>query len=188
MLMNSMKLKEINIDLVKTALRSREFGTKNSIAEATGLSVGTCKTILEELIQSGEAVEMNPGPSTGGRPSRRFVYNENYAYALLLYTRMEGDEKFLYASILNMMGISIFEEYYSFDEISLASIDTVISALIGQFPKISAISIGVPGIVRNGIIELCDFELLSHFPLEEYIQEKYILTQMRVELCDEHLH
>ena len=173
--MNSMRLKEINIDLVKKALRAKEFGTKNSIAEATGLSVGTCKTILEELLISGEVFEMNLGPSTGGRPSRRFVYNENYAFAILLYARMEGNENSIYASIINMRGISVFEKYYSFDEISSESIDTIISGLISSYPKINAITIGVPGIVKNGRIEICDFKLLSQLPLAEYIHEKYAL-------------
>lgn len=170
-----MKLKEINVDLVKVALKSREFGTKNSIADTTGLSVGTCKTILEELLASGEVFELEPGPSTGGRPSRRFSYNENFANVALIYARQEGEEKSLFLSVVNLYGQSIHEEYIGCSDIGPEEIDEAVKSLLERFPAIKALSIGVPGIVRSGSIDICDFNKLSHLPLQSYLEKKFRL-------------
>ena len=173
MILNTKRLKEINIDLVKTALKFNEFGTKNSIASATGLSVATCRNILDELLNTGEVKEIELGESTGGRPSRRFVYNDNYAYVAILYVRMEGDEKSIYCSVVNMLGLQIYEEYKQFEEISVKEIDQVLENLTNLYPKIQVFSLGVPGVVNNGVIGICDFERLCYIPLQEFLSNKF---------------
>ena len=173
MVLNTFKLKENNVDLVKKALKMQDFGTKNSIAQLTGLSVATCRNILQELLQTGEVLELEPGPSTGGRPSRRFSYNDNYAFAALLYLRMEGSHKKIFSSVVNMRGTQIYENHSRFDDITLKEVDSLISDLLESFPKIQVLSLGVPGIVQNGSVRQCDFDKLADIPLAEYLSEKF---------------
>ena len=173
MVLNTKRLKEINVDLVKTALKFEDFSTKNSISIATGLSVATCRNILDELMKSGEVKEIELGASTGGRPSRRFVYNQNYAYVAILYTRIEGDERSIYCSVVNMLGAQIHEEYFRFDDISVKEIDEVLIIITDLYPRIQVFSLGIPGVVRNGVVGICDFEKLCHLPLREYLMEKF---------------
>jgi predicted transcriptional regulator len=82
---NSMKLKQINVELIKSALKSKKYSTKNSIARSTGLSVGICGNILKELLLTGEVLKLKTDHSTGGRPAGRFVYNDNYAHVAAIY-------------------------------------------------------------------------------------------------------
>lgn len=173
MVLNTKRLKEINVDLVKTALKFKEFETKNSIAKATGLSVATCRNILDELVLTGEVKEIDLGASTGGRPSRRFVYNENFAYIAILYARIEGSVKSIFSSVVNMVGVATYEEYFEFEEISVKEIDQVLTKLIDLYPKIEVLSLGVPGVYQKGVIGICDFDKLSHLHLHEYLSERF---------------
>lgn len=173
MILNTKRLKEINMDLVKTALKFYDYGTKNSIASKTGLSVATCRNILNELVKTGEVKEIDLAESTGGRRSRRFVYNENFAYVAILYARIERNEPGIYCSVINMLGVQIYEEYFRFDDISVREIDEVLLHITDLYPKVQVFSLGIPGVVRKGVIGICDFKKLSHLPLEEYLTEKF---------------
>ncbi len=173
MVLNTKRLKDINVDLVKTALKFEDYSTKNNIASATGLSVATCRNILNELVKTGEVKEIELAESTGGRPSRRFVYNENFAFVAILYARMEGNDRSLYCSVVNMLGAQICEEYFPFDDISIIEIDSVLTKITESYPRIQVFSLGVPGVVRKGVIGICDFDKLSHLPLQEYLTEKF---------------
>ena len=68
---NTQQVKRINVELVKNTLRSTGVGTKSSIANLTRLSVATCGTILNELLQTGEIIDLGPDESSGGRPASR---------------------------------------------------------------------------------------------------------------------
>lgn len=63
---NTQQVKRINVELVKNTLRSMGVGTKASIANLTKLSVATCGTILNELLQTGEIIDLGPDESSGG--------------------------------------------------------------------------------------------------------------------------
>lgn len=52
------QVKDHNVKLVKDALKSLESGTKNTVAQMTGLSIATCNTILNELAESGEILKL----------------------------------------------------------------------------------------------------------------------------------
>lgn len=62
---NTQQVKRINVELVKNTLRSMGVGTKASIANLTKLSVATCGTILNELLQTGEIIDLGPDESSG---------------------------------------------------------------------------------------------------------------------------
>lgn len=173
MVFNTSKLKQINLDLIRSALKSEDYSTKNSLASLTGLSVASCKNILDELLQSGEVKEIELASSTGGRPSRRFVYNKNFAFVLLMYLRIEGKQQTIFYSIVNMLGEQLTESFDDYEQITLKEIDQTIDKLIDTYPGIKVISMGIPGIVNNGTIGNCDITTLSNIPIIEYLSEKF---------------
>lgn len=63
---NTQLVKKINVELVKSMLRTSGTGTKASIAEQTRLSVATCGTILNELVRTYEILELGWEESSGG--------------------------------------------------------------------------------------------------------------------------
>ena len=169
---NTVRIRQINTELIRSVLRQSGYGTKKSIARTTGLSIATCGNILKELLESGEVLEMDLADSTGGRPSRRFVYNQDYAHLLLMYLRQEGTEKIIYSSVINMGGKVLHEERSCFTEISLAGVNYLIDTFCSSFPRLKVIGIGVPAVVNKGIIGLCDFDFLIGFPFAEYLRKR----------------
>jgi predicted NBD/HSP70 family sugar kinase len=172
---NTVRVKQINVELVKTALKALTYGTKLTIANATGLSVATCGNILNELLDRGEVIEAEFEQSSGGRPAKRFLYNANYAYIACIYVSTDGGiYKYAYA-VTNLLG-EIIEKYMAeVASINYELIDELIGKLIGKYDNIKAVGIGVPGIVHKGVIDPCDIEMLSQIPLAAMLKAKYNL-------------
>jgi len=169
---NTAALKKINIELVKTSLKNLEYGTKSSIAQATGLSVGTCGNILKELLVTGEVLEVSHEESSGGRPARRFKYNENYGFIGCIYISLKNDIRWVNYRITNLRGEKIEEDIITSDNITYEEIDAFIDQLIKKY-NILAIGIGVPGVVNEGVIGICDIPELANINLGERLKEKY---------------
>ena len=67
---NTMRVKKMNEELVRQTLRTMRQGTKSMVAQATGLSVATCRSILIDLMNAGELVELDMEESSGADPLR----------------------------------------------------------------------------------------------------------------------
>lgn len=171
---NTAKIKQINVELVKEALIELKYGTKQSISNETGLSVATCGNILNELVESGEVIEVDLEQPSGGRPARRFIYNANFRYVAGIYVSdKEGINKITYA-VTNLVGEMIEENSIILDDISYESIVSLIGKLIERYEIIKAIGIGVPAVVYEGaIVGNCDIKELSNLPLQKQLEELF---------------
>ena len=76
----------MNVELVKMTLKGLGTATNPEITKATRLSVVTRGTILNELSQSGEILELKRDPSSGGCPTVRYEYSP---YSLSLCANRE---------------------------------------------------------------------------------------------------
>lgn len=173
MIVNTNRVREINNELIRNALKNSEYSTKNSISKETGLSISTCRNILEDMLKTGEAKEVTLTKLTGGRPSRHFVYNKSFAYVGIVYLRIEGNDYYIYSSVLNMLGESVYEATNKYTEITYQDVDYTISKMTQEFPQLQVVSIGIPGIVIDGYIGLCDVIPLRYTHLRDKIEEKY---------------
>ncbi|WP_370570236.1 ROK family protein [Paenibacillus sp. JCM 10914] len=172
---NSIRVKKINQELIKQALKMMGHGTKSTIASATGLSVATCGNILNEFLETGEVIETELEEPSGGRPARRYVYNSNFSYIACLYASSEGGQHSLTYQVTNLIGETVDK---GFQEVPLAdapAIDGIIESLIGKHPEIKALGIGIPGFVHQGVINVCDIAELLNIPLEAQLRAKYEL-------------
>lgn len=171
---NTTRIKQINVELVKDALIELIYGTKQSISNITGLSVATCGNILNGLIESGEAIEIDLEQPSGGRPARRFMYNANYSYVACIDLSYEqGIYKITYA-VTNLVGEIIEEDSIIVDNITYQIIVYQIDRLITKYKIIKAIGIGVPAVVYEGVlVGECDIKDLSNFPLERELKKVF---------------
>jgi len=171
---NTTRIKQINVELVKDALIELIYGTKQSISNITGLSVATCGNILNELIESGEVIEIDLEQPSGGRPARRFMYNANYSYVACIDLSYEqGIYKIAYA-VTNLVGEIIEEDSVIVGNITYQSIVYHIDRLLASYKIIKAIGIGVPAVVYEGVIVgECDIKDLTNFPLEKELKKVF---------------
>ncbi|WP_194758245.1 ROK family protein [Priestia megaterium] len=170
---NTASLKKINVELVKATLKGVEYATKASIAQATGLSVATCGNILKELLITGEVVEINHEESSGGRPARRFQYNKEYGFIGCMYISIKDKTRCIHYKVTNLIGEEIEEDFLILDRVTYEAFDKFIEKLTTKYKNILAIGIGVPGVVHNGIVGICDIPELIDVHLGEKLKEKY---------------
>ncbi|MGE6573640.1 ROK family protein [Paenibacillus xylanexedens] len=170
---NTQQVKRINVELVKNTLRSMGVGTKASIANLTKLSVATCGTILNELLQTGEIIDLGPDESSGGRPASRYQFNADYASVLCLIIRTEGGIHSITHTYANLNGEMADEHTLFLDEINVTVVEDLIANLIEQHHNVQAIGIGIPGVAHNGVIGICDVPELMYQPLGPRLKEQY---------------
>jgi len=171
---NTIRIKQLNVELVKDALMELTSATKLAIAKETGLSVATCGNILNELLKRGEVIELDAEEPNGGRPAKRFMYNANYCYVACIYMSCEKGVSRLTYAVVNLIGEIIEKDSVMIDVINYESIDELIGRLLAKYEIIKAIGIGVPGAVYEGVVlDNCDIKELINFPLGDQLKEKY---------------
>lgn len=169
---NTARIKQINVELVKEALKSLGEGTKQNIVEKTGLSVATCGNILRELVKTREVLEVEFAEPNGGRPARLYGYNGEYGYLLCLYLTVKKNQDFLSYKVSNLIGDLKEEQCIAVKDVDIKIIEQMIADLLKHYPQILAAGIGIPGVVREGVIGVCDEEKLAGIPIVKILEEK----------------
>ncbi len=169
----TMIVKRINIELVKATLKNMKTATKPEVAKVTGLSVMTCGTILNELLVTGEVLELEIDPSSGGRPAIRYQYNADYAQIACLYARTEGKDTFLSYQVCNLLGECLEEDSIYHELINYEVYETQLEELMSRYPQIKAAGIGVQGVVNQGVIGECDIKDLEGLSIESKLKDKF---------------
>lgn len=167
---NALVMKEININLVRRALKARKQATKQEIARETGLSTVTVNTVLQKLTETHEVYEIGLVASSGGRPAQQFGFNENHAHVLGLFTHEEQGKDIAHVRVANLFGECVYEQDVELNEITLYSFEGLIDRAIEAYPTIGAIGLGLPGVAINGQMILCDYTGLVGAPLSDYYQ------------------
>lgn len=178
---NTQLVKKINVELVKNALRTSGTGTKASVAGQTRLSVATCGTILNELVQTGEILELGWEESSGGRPARIYQFNADYASIICMIVRSEGGLQSITCSIANLNGDIIEEAVKECDEITPDTLGDWLDKMIADHPNVQAIGIGIPGVVQHGRIGICDVPALADQPLGLFLKNRYEEVEIIIE-------
>jgi predicted NBD/HSP70 family sugar kinase len=75
-------LRRVNAGKVLGVLTRARVMTGTGLIEATGLTRATVHAVCTDLIQMGWVVELDPGRTSVGRPSRRFEFNSHAGYVL----------------------------------------------------------------------------------------------------------
>lgn len=175
------KVKEINIELIKSALKNLGTATKAQIAEATDISVATCGKILNELCHTGEALEAAVASGGYGRPAKSYVYNGNYAFIACIYAEMVKGRTKISTVVSNLLGELQGESTQEADDVTYETLEEQIAVLLRKYPKLRAVAIGIPGYITNDVVDLCNFVSLMGVPLQSRLQEKFSEVRILVE-------
>lgn len=158
---NFTRLREVNAELVKTALKSAEHASKAELAAATGLSVATCANILSDMLDRGEAREVRLGVPVGGRPPRLYAYSPSYSLTALVFPKADASGKRLIYAVIDALGGTLERER---PEVATADLDAL-SGLIGnlrrKYKNVKAAAVSIPGLVRDGRVGFSDLPELD---------------------------
>lgn len=163
---NAAKIRRINRELVMEALAVGEASIAQ-LARETGLSVATCSNIMSVLVKCGEALELSEKESQGGRPARRYRRNPDATLvAAILLKKTVADER-IACHILNAAGTELARKTSKFSGVGPEQIDAVLEDLKDTHPALKAVAFSVPGVVRKGIVGICELKALTGMNLEE---------------------
>lgn len=171
----TMLLKQQNKELIISAFREIGQGTRNEIAQLTGLSIATCGNIIRELIESGEVTQGDMAPSQGGRPSKVYIYNANASLALAISLVANGDYNQIELSTVNLTGNVLVRESYiqTPGQLTFEYLNSLIAKQFNAMPNIHAIGVGIPGMVNRGEVLYCDIEELEGLNLKKLLEDEY---------------
>ncbi|UQZ36129.1 transcriptional regulator [Paenibacillus sp. PK3_47] len=170
---NTMLVKRTNQELVRQTLRTLKKATKAAVAKATGLSLGTCGNILNELLGTGELLELETEESNGGRPAKVFQYNMDYAFIACIIVRAGVKTHSLEFVVTNLAGELVEQGREEHLPLNFTAIEQLVGRLVNGHPEIRAAGIGVPGPVHQGIMQISDIEELIDIEIGSILKEKY---------------
>ncbi len=173
---NTAQVRSYNMEIVKNALKALPCGTKNTVSKLTGLSVATCNTLLNELAETGEILEVRDMASTNsvGRPAKEYRFNECFSYILCIYATTIGGHRKLHYGVMDLLGQIVESESLDKKLLDYQEIEELVEVLIKKYPSINAIGFGIPGIVnREMTVEACDIEALNGCPLRNRLMDQF---------------
>lgn len=170
---NALVMKQINVQLVRRALKQMGEGTKLQLAEATGLSTVTVGTVLQRLVEEGSALDVGLVASMGGRPAQLFRYNAEFAHALVLFTHAQDGEDLLRVRVVNLQGAAVYAADAPLAEVELASFEAHIEAALRAYPTIRAIGFGLPGVEWGGKLLAADYPALAGTAFRAHYHERF---------------
>lgn len=175
---NANLMKEINLNIVRQAMKRVETATKPQLASWTKLSVVTINSLVRELCELGEILEDETAPSSGGRPALTYRYNFDFSHALVIYMKEKQGQELVSFVVVNldnqillkkelMMSVFDREPFYEF-----------IGSIVAGDPAIKVIGIGIPGQVVGGEITVSGHLELRGFPLIDEMESQFGLPVM----------
>ena len=164
-------VKEHNLNLVRQQLYEARFATRQQLSALTGISNVTMGSLLNQMLETGEALETERLPSAGGRPAAVYSYNAHREYALLLSVGFEKTEYRFRSVLTDLYGRPVWEEERPIAHLDHRETLEYLERLTHIRQPVGAVGIGLPGIgfgeyLRRG----GHAEYLSLTALEEFQQ------------------
>lgn len=159
--LNAKKSRLINRDAVLAALRENGPEGASGLAGLTGLSVATCAGIVSALVDEGLALELAERVSGGGRPARRYAYNpDRVLVAALAADAARGGTRLAW-SVANACGGVLDRGAEKTALAAPEAMDALLDSLRARFPALRGAALSVPGVIRDGVVGICDLPELS---------------------------
>ncbi len=172
--MDKKDIRRANLQILRQALMDLGQATKPQLAEAAGFSVVTVNALIKDLVDGGEAEAVKvvaPGES-GGRPAQQFAYCRNRKLLLLLYMFEEQGRDKLVLAVENLLGEIIWQKDVFPPAVTEDILLAELQAVLEEFPKISQVLLGMPGVEVAGRMLVIDYPALKDLTLTFDLSKK----------------
>lgn len=142
------RLKDLNTDTLRRALRGAGAMSKNQLARQTGLSFPTVSRTVDTLVAAGELAEQGVDRTTGGRSAK--LYAANPLHKVVLAVRLETNTMRWFVGDLAGSRLQTGTEDASNG--ALQALDTLVDRVRQSFPQLGAIVMGLDGAVNQGVV------------------------------------
>jgi predicted NBD/HSP70 family sugar kinase len=172
---NTTHVKRSNAELVRTGLLERD-DTKVGLSARTGLSLATCSTIVNGMVADGEALPTGEAASSGGRPARMYRYNPDFAHVLGISAANEGGVNRVACAVFTSTGGLRESRTLMPARITPGTLESAVARFLERDPLIKAVGVGVPAIVRGGVIGRGDIPSLRDVALADRLHARFGVT------------
>lgn len=165
-------MNKVILSSIRKSLLELGSATKVELSGILEISFPTISKFVTQMEKSGEVISVGLDDSSGGRRAKRYKYNPNYMLGLAIFLEKaetnyaifncvgEVIEQGKLPSVLNEDGLQLLANY--------------IEKSITVYPKISSISIGVPGSVDNGrIFYIPGYEQFQNVDVKGYFENLF---------------
>ena len=126
------EVKKLNKELVRKAVKELGECTKSDVAKETSLSVATCNTLLNEMLEAGEILKQDQEVAKMGRPADRFIYNKDYHHVMSLCVLAVDSIQQIDWAVADAMGEVIDQGSKQIVSPAQLSVDEVIQEVMGH--------------------------------------------------------
>jgi hypothetical protein len=174
---NTSNVKQMNMELIRVAIKTMPGNTKAGISAVTRLSHATCNNLLNELVATGEVLELDKENRNGGRPSQRYQYNSNFFSVLSLYIDNGSEKPVIRYAVFNIMGEILEEALLQKENLDYQTIENLVMLVLKKHPGIKSIGVGIPGVVsKQRFVNTCDVESLNKCPLADRLEKHFKIS------------
>lgn len=163
------ELKQENIQRIRECFYQKEYQTKGELSEITGISLSLTTNILQHLLARSEILYVCDADSTGGRRSKMYTLNPDYHHMLCMSLQRTGEKHIIETRIQNLRHKILYhhrtiETYGTWEMIAQD-----ISDALHFDPSIHLLVLSIPGISRNGVIDVCDWHEIETMDINRTI-------------------
>lgn len=166
-------IKDENLKVLRRVLRKEKEATKPRLAEKTGLSVVTIQSLIKTLVENGEVLEGEMAHPKLGRPAITYRFHERARLALIIFMYEKNGEDTAVCEVCDLYGISMERVEKKLEDVSKESYNDMIEEMLGKYPEIMIIALGLPVVERDGMILASDYPRLLNVNLADYLAEKF---------------
>lgn len=169
------ELKVDNIHNIRICFYTGGIWTKNELAKQTGLSLAAATNIIQYLVKEQEIKFIGEAKSTGGRKSKQYILNRDYYHiATLILKRDELNYYFIIKSC-DLLGTVIDSRTVKNKTGMIKDLIGILKDFLDNDDKITVLTISIPGVCKDGKIDICDFDEFNDINLKDIIKEKFNL-------------
>lgn len=162
------QVRQQNRRTVRNLMRGCARIGKAELAAQSGLSFPTISALLNDMLQTKEALLLADTASHGGRPAEQFALNPVFQTAVCAYI----EDHVLHIQVYDVFGSSLHDERQDFSEIQTPEwLCELIAKSAASYPGLSVICLGVPGVVQDGRVSyIPDYPDLQDADLKSYME------------------
>lgn len=165
-------IKQVILKNIRSTLLDLGNATKGELSQKLNLSFPTISKFLSQMEKEGEILVVGLDDSSGGRRAKRYIYNPEYMFGLAIFL----EKKETVYTVFNCMGEvkELGREPALLSKDSMLALIDCITSIMADYPKISSLAIGIPGVVDNGrIIYLPEYEQFQDLDLKKVCEDHF---------------
>ncbi|MEH7375545.1 ROK family transcriptional regulator [Neobacillus drentensis] len=146
--------------------------TKVELSDKLGISFPTISKFLTQMEKDGELISVGLDDSSGGRRAKRYTYNPEHMLGLAIFLERTETNYIVFNCLGEVKDVGKTSSLLI--DVDLRLLTDCVEGIREKYPKISCVSIGVPGSVDNGrIIYIPGYEHLQNLDLKGYLESRF---------------